>query len=112
MGVSKKKGCDWILVSHDPVDSETAWSSLKDIFGFRAPEVQMTEAEAKPEMDGPPQVEANGGGQEEHGVVTLKFEPFILHVQCRDVDSAKLLHTQRYPSIKFVKTYLTLSTNF
>lgn len=27
------------------------------------------------------------------GVMTLKFEPFILHVQCRDLDCAKRLLT-------------------
>ena len=30
---------------------------------------------------------------EASGVVTLKFEPFILHVQCRSLDAAKILHT-------------------
>ena len=85
MGVSKKKGCDWILVSHDPVDPEKAWSSLQD---FKGPEV-----EDRPETDGLDRVEV--GDADELGVVTLKFEPFILHVQCRDVESAKVLHTQR-----------------
>jgi len=27
------------------------------------------------------------------GCVVIKFEPFILHVQCRDIDAAKLVHT-------------------
>jgi tRNA(Phe) wybutosine-synthesizing methylase Tyw3 len=82
VGVSKKKGCDWILVSHDPVDPEKAWLSLQD---FHSPG-----AEDKPDAD------VESAGLEERGVVTLKFEPFILHVQCRDTESAKLLHTQRY----------------
>ena len=30
---------------------------------------------------------------EASGVITLKFEPFILHVQCRSLDAAKILHT-------------------
>ena len=37
--------------------------------------------------------EVEEGGKVNGGVITLKFEPFILHVQCRDTEAAKRLHT-------------------
>ena len=27
------------------------------------------------------------------GCVVIKFEPLVLHIQCRDIDAAKLVHT-------------------
>ncbi len=61
---SKKQGCQWILVKHELLTADDdVWSLL------------------------------NNKGDDEAGVITLKFEPFILHVQCRDLDSAKRLMT-------------------
>jgi tRNA wybutosine-synthesizing protein 3 len=59
-----KKGCDWILVKHDPVVEETddVWDLVQNNLGRK-------------------------------GVITLKFEPFILHVQCRNFEAAKKLLT-------------------
>ena len=37
--------------------------------------------------------EVEEGGRVNGGVITLKFEPFILHVQCRNTEAAKRLHT-------------------
>jgi len=56
-----KKGCQWILVKHDKVTEE----------------------------DEPWQKVINRKVRE--GILTLKFEPFILHVQCRGIDAAKRL---------------------
>ncbi len=125
--VNRKKGCDWILVSHDQVDPEEAWKLLeqsisdnlkteKNVLGHSTTEVIITGCTD----DGLDKIESNlssetgssqtvNSDESSHlqadenafdtdnakGVVTLKFEPFILHVQCRDVDSAKILHTQR-----------------
>lgn len=58
-----KKGCQWILVEHEEVKN-------KDEVWQKV-------------------VEASG----KTGVMKLKFEAFILHVQCRDFDAAKRLLT-------------------
>lgn len=60
---SVKKGCQWIIVEHKEVED-------KDDTWNKI-------------------VEASG----KKGIMTLKFEPFILHVQCRDFDAAKRLLT-------------------
>jgi len=60
-GENVKKGCHWILVKHDKVTTE----------------------------DEPWEKIVNRKIRE--GILTLKFEPFILHVQCRGIDAAKKL---------------------
>ncbi len=65
----RKEGCQWILVSHEPVESGTLWKKLLE------------------------EEEERGGNV--GGTIVLKFEPFILHVQCRTLEVAKELHTQR-----------------
>ena len=57
-----KKGCQWLMVSHDPVQTDPLWDAI-------------TQTSNEP------------------GTTTLKFEPFILHVQCRNQEAAKTLHT-------------------
>lgn len=101
MEVNKKKGCDWILVSHDQVDPDTAWKLLEDAVLNTIPETEeeVTEPEIEAEPENLPEKDLSDLDSElpesRTGIVTLKFEPFILHVQCRDVESAKLMHTQR-----------------
>lgn len=56
-GTIKKKGCKWILTSHEEVDGLAVLVCLKDI--------------------------------EDSAV--FKFEPFVLHVQCRSLSDAQLL---------------------
>ena len=58
-----KKGCQWILVKHD--------------------EVKKDDQAWQKVID----------NQQREGILTLKFEPFILHVQCRHIDAAKKLLT-------------------
>ena len=72
--VNKKKGCQWLICSHEPIQCGEIWKHLND----------------EPDKDNDPTEES-----EIRGVTTLKFEPFILHVQCRDLSSAKVLHTLR-----------------
>lgn len=61
-GDNVKKGCQWILVKHDLITPEdNAWQKVLE------------------------------NQNREEGVLTLKFEPFILHVQCRHLDAAKKL---------------------
>jgi tRNA(Phe) wybutosine-synthesizing methylase Tyw3 len=94
MDVNKKKGCDWILVSHDPVNPEEAWQHLQDALLNERPEIELEPemVETKPEVA---EIYEPTPELRPFGIATLKFEPFILHVQCRDLESAKLLHTQR-----------------
>ena len=56
-GAVKKKGCKWILTSHEIVDKLAVVVCLKDI----------------------------------EGNAVFKFEPFILHVQCRTLSDAQML---------------------
>lgn len=56
-GAIKKKGCKWILTSHETVDKLAVHVCLKDI----------------------------------EGNAVFKFEPFILHVQCRTLSDAQVL---------------------
>jgi len=60
-GENVKKGCQWILVKHEKVTTED--ESWEKIVNRKTRE----------------------------GILTLKFEPFILHVQCRGIDAAKKL---------------------
>jgi len=61
-GENIKKGCQWILVKHDTVKVEDeAWQKIIDC------------------------------KVRDKGILTLKFEPFILHAQCRHLDAAKKL---------------------
>ncbi|PIK45163.1 putative tRNA wybutosine-synthesizing protein 3-like [Apostichopus japonicus] len=53
-----KKGCEWHLVSHDPVELEQLTTALTD----------------------------------KTGNIVLKFEAFILHVQCKHLENAQLVH--------------------
>ena len=65
-GKAEKRGTKWILVSHGPVDTDAVWSAIK-----------------KEEETG------DGAG----GSIDFKFEPFILHLQCRTIELAKKAHT-------------------
>ena len=61
-GENIKKGCQWILVKHEAVrDEDQAWQKVLD------------------------------RKVRDKGILTLKFEPFILHVQCRHLEAAKKL---------------------
>ena len=63
-GKAEKRGTKWILVSHEPVDADKIWNAIK-----------------KEEETG------------EAGRIDFKFEPFILHLQCRTIELAKKAHT-------------------
>ena len=56
----RKSGCEWLLVSHETVEFD---SEVRDLLSGRDRSVQ--------------------------GCLTLKFEPFVLHVQCRDLSTAR-----------------------
>ena len=56
----RKSGCDWLVVSHDTMQFD---SQVRNILSDR--------------------------DQHLKGCVVLKFEPFVLHVQCRDISSAR-----------------------
>jgi len=68
----RKKGCSWLHIAHNQVSTDVIWEALNN---------QASEREVEE------------GGKVNGGVITLKFEPFILHVQCRDTEAAKRLHT-------------------
>ena len=70
---NKKKGCNWLICSHDRIEFDAIWNILKE-----------SESSNSRSVD-----------DFEEITTTLKFEPFILHVQCRNLDAAKLLHTSR-----------------
>ncbi|GFY77443.1 tRNA wybutosine-synthesizing protein 3 homolog [Trichonephila inaurata madagascariensis] len=55
----RKKGCNWLFLSHDIVSFEDVNQALENHSGSAA----------------------------------LKFEPFVLHVQCSNVEAAQKLHT-------------------
>ncbi|XP_019614050.1 PREDICTED: tRNA wybutosine-synthesizing protein 3 homolog [Branchiostoma belcheri] len=56
----KKKGCDWLMISHSQTDTASVMTSLR---------------------------------MHDHtGSAVFKFEPFVLHVQCRTIQDARLLH--------------------
>lgn len=67
---NKKKGCHWLICSHETVDADTVWKILNN--------EESVPSEVTDDMS---------------GIRTLKFEPFILHVQCRNLEAAKKLHT-------------------
>ncbi|XP_078687023.1 tRNA wybutosine-synthesizing protein 3 homolog [Branchiostoma floridae x Branchiostoma belcheri] len=54
----KKKGCDWLMISHTQTDTASVMTALHD----------------------------------HTGSAVFKFEPFVLHVQCRTIQDARLLH--------------------
>ncbi|KAI8491543.1 tRNA methyltransferase tyw3 [Branchiostoma belcheri] len=54
----KKKGCDWLMISHTQTDTASVMTSLHD----------------------------------HTGSAVFKFEPFVLHVQCRTIQDARLVH--------------------
>lgn len=60
--INQKKGCNWIMTSHEKVTSDDIMESLKKL-----------------------------ESEESRETATLKFEPFILHVCCRNVALAKQL---------------------
>ena len=59
----RKAGCDWLLVSHDHLGCDQVISTL-----------------ASRDTSVP-------------GCVVIKFEPFVLHVQCRDLDMGRSVVT-------------------
>ena len=61
-----KSGCQWIHVAHDPVTP----AEVIELLDFDKPL-----------------------GNSGIGCVVIKFEPLVLHIQCRDLNSAKLVHT-------------------
>ena len=64
-----KRGCRWVKVSHEKVDANEV--------------IQLVRTETDSNND-------------EDGCLVLKFEPFILHAQCRTLELAKSLHTIRF----------------
>ncbi|RNA25371.1 tRNA wybutosine-synthesizing 3 -like protein [Brachionus plicatilis] len=56
-----KKNCQWIYVSHDPLSEDDIENFIDRIINHKSPEI------------------------------SIKFEPFILHVCCRNLDAAKLM---------------------
>lgn len=73
-GKIKKRNCEWLLTTHDLID---------DLDGF------VTQIQAK--LDEVLNTEKDP--EHDLGVAFLKFEPMVLHVQCKDLESAQLLHT-------------------
>lgn len=60
-----KKGCEWIWLSHEPIDSvDDVWDRVREATAQSVP-----------------------------GTLVIKFEPFILHLQCRTLKLAKQFHT-------------------
>ncbi|XP_066294216.1 tRNA wybutosine-synthesizing protein 3 homolog [Branchiostoma lanceolatum] len=54
----KKKGCDWLLMSHTQAEAQSVMTALCD----------------------------------HTGSAVFKFEPFVLHAQCRTIQDARLMH--------------------
>ncbi|CAH1272735.1 TYW3 [Branchiostoma lanceolatum] len=54
----KKKGCDWLLISHTQAEAQAVMTALCD----------------------------------HTGSAVFKFEPFVLHAQCRTIQDARLVH--------------------
>ena len=108
--VNRKKGCGWILVSHELVDPEEAWKLLEASVQEQSEKCDKPENDDsdKPETNGPDKPENRSEMSNDEGIVTLKFEPFILHVQCRDLESAKALHTQRFYNFSLYFTSVLL----
>ena len=63
----QKKGCHWMCVKHEQLAAQEAWEELQ------------TESSV----------------EDREGPVSFKFEPFILHLQCRTLELARKLHTVR-----------------
>ena len=76
-GREKKKGCQWLLVSHDHLDPAQLVSKL-DSESFKG--VSPTQEEVLSQ-------ERPG----EEGYIYFKFEPFVLHVMCASLSDAKLM---------------------
>jgi len=70
-GKAEKRGTKWLLVSHGPVDADAIWNAIRK-------EEERTD------------VTAEEGSE---GSIEFKFEPFILHLQCRTLEVAKKAHT-------------------
>ncbi len=68
IGKAEKRGCKWISVSHETVLAKDIWDAVKK-----------EEEEECADNDGP--------------AIHFKFEPFILHLQCRTIELAKRVHT-------------------
>ncbi|XP_035683563.1 tRNA wybutosine-synthesizing protein 3 homolog [Branchiostoma floridae] len=54
----KKRGCDWLLISHTQADTQAVMTALCD----------------------------------HTGSAVFKYEPFVLHAQCRTIQDARLMH--------------------
>ncbi|XP_057290041.1 tRNA wybutosine-synthesizing protein 3 homolog isoform X2 [Hydractinia symbiolongicarpus] len=59
-GETKKKGCKWLLASHDEIGATHIMEKIEE-------------------------------RSDEDDKIDLKYEPFILHVQCRTLECAKLM---------------------
>ena len=82
-GKIKKKGCEWLYTDHSSVlDVGNVWSKVLS---------------SSADVD-------NKDSNE--GCVVLKFEPFILHVQCRTLEVAKKMHTIGY--VRHIFSHLKL----
>jgi len=75
-GKIKKRHCEWLNTTHDLIANVQDFASefFDKLNKFR---------ESNP-------IEDSG---EQLGIAYLKFEPMVLHVQCRDLTSAQNLHT-------------------
>lgn len=83
----------WVYVTHDPVTDDDA-AAICDSMCAAAPPVVEAETE---EQRQPPASKAHVGNApvftvpSSGGVLSLKCEPFVMHVQCRTMDAAKAL---------------------
>ena len=80
-----------MICSHEEVDSEQVWDNISS--GSSCD--RNSDKEVCDEEGGQSCEAAEPHVDEDGGIITLKFEPFILHVQCRNLDVAKTLHTLR-----------------
>ena len=104
----KKKGCKWLLTSHDTVEPQRVVETLKTQQQSQQSQRDMTQCVEKMniEHDEGIDTEPIGGGQgdinnssetifdkmerpESEEMITFKYESFILHVQCRTMESAQ-----------------------
>lgn len=77
----RKKGCQWLLVSHDPVEAPQLV-----LGGENEPRAQVMIC--SPSL---PQESVLHAVLPQSGCVFFKFEPFVLHVMCATLQDARLM---------------------
>ena len=75
----RKKGCHWLLVSHDPLQPAQLVSDPLTITTLTSTCCAV------------PQEGVLGSTLPEEGYVYFKFEPFVLHVMCASLQDARLM---------------------